>query len=177
MTPLTSCSERGTFLSFILWTPAEAEPNSAPAAMRELPFIFVMYGVEGCRGKWKDGGLWRTDGEVVDGYLAWSDQDGGGFVNALPRDCPPSRRHRSPRCCSLASRQLRFAETGIGRIEPLPPFPAAANNCDCNIERYWLYTFCLLILSHYIQHKFAFESQHNLTRGWAPAHGDDLYLA
>lgn len=49
MTPLTSCSDRGTFLSFILWTPAEAEPNSAPAAMRELPFILLyLYGVEKC---------------------------------------------------------------------------------------------------------------------------------
>jgi hypothetical protein len=51
MTPLTSCSESGTFLSFILWTPAEAEPNSAPAAIIELPFILLyVCGVEICVG-------------------------------------------------------------------------------------------------------------------------------
>jgi hypothetical protein len=34
-----------------LWTPAEAEPNSAPAAMIELPFILLFVcGVEICVG-------------------------------------------------------------------------------------------------------------------------------
>lgn len=65
MTPLTSCSERGTFLSFILWTPAEAEPNSAPAAMRELPFILLFL----CWGCVNEGKVW-VDGEriVEDGW-------------------------------------------------------------------------------------------------------------
>lgn len=38
---LTSCSDRGTFLSFILWTPADAEPSRRPAAIR-APFMIAM---------------------------------------------------------------------------------------------------------------------------------------
>lgn len=41
---LTSCSDSGTFWSFILWTPAEAEPSSAPAASR--PVVFMTSGVQ-----------------------------------------------------------------------------------------------------------------------------------
>lgn len=37
---LTSCSDRGIFWSFILWTAAEAEPSMAVAAITEAPFIF-----------------------------------------------------------------------------------------------------------------------------------------
>lgn len=39
---LTSCSDRGTFWSFILWTAALADPSSAVAAAIELPFIIAI---------------------------------------------------------------------------------------------------------------------------------------
>lgn len=39
MRQLTNCSERGIFLSFILWTPAWAEPRRAAAAVRRAPFM------------------------------------------------------------------------------------------------------------------------------------------
>jgi hypothetical protein len=39
--PLTNCSDSGTFWSFILWTPAEAEPSSAAAARQREFFILV----------------------------------------------------------------------------------------------------------------------------------------
>ena len=39
---LTSCSDRGIFLSFILCTPAEAEPSSEPAASSKAVFIVKM---------------------------------------------------------------------------------------------------------------------------------------
>ena len=38
----TSCSDRGIFLSFILCTPAEAEPSSEPAASSKAVFIVKM---------------------------------------------------------------------------------------------------------------------------------------
>lgn len=38
----TSCSARGTFLSFILWTPAWAEPSMAPAARSMEPFMIAV---------------------------------------------------------------------------------------------------------------------------------------
>lgn len=36
---LTSCSSRGTLLSFSLWTAAEAEPNSTEAVSKEVDFM------------------------------------------------------------------------------------------------------------------------------------------
>jgi hypothetical protein len=37
---LTSCSARGIFWSFILWTPADAEPSSI-AAVKSAPFMIA----------------------------------------------------------------------------------------------------------------------------------------
>lgn len=37
----TSCSDRGIFLSFILWTPADTEPSSAVPARIRLAFMIA----------------------------------------------------------------------------------------------------------------------------------------
>jgi hypothetical protein len=41
---LTSCSDNGTFLSFILWTPALAEPSSVAAATADVYFMLKKLG-------------------------------------------------------------------------------------------------------------------------------------
>jgi hypothetical protein len=39
---LTSCSDNGTFLSGILWTPAEAVPAAIAVAKNVVPFMIAM---------------------------------------------------------------------------------------------------------------------------------------